>query len=272
MTESDRAETEFNRKRAEEELRRTWELLRAVADEVSDAIFVKDRGGKYLVFNKAASRLTGKSAAEVLGRDDTAIFDLHSAQDVMQRDRRVMEAGVAETQEEDLTADGVARTYLATKAPYYDERGNVGGVIGISRDITDWKRAEAVLRDREELYRLLTEKANDFIRLHDLTGRSIYCSPSVERLYGRVPTTLFEFQHPDDAEICRKWWERCADEFRSWWMARKPCRTSKSMCKRSTAISTPFRGTKCTGQPASAFSTARPPCSRPCLLIRAAAT
>jgi two-component system cell cycle sensor histidine kinase/response regulator CckA len=219
MTESDRAENEFDRQRAEEELRRTWELLRAVADEVSDAIFVKDRGGKYLVFNKAAGRLTGKSAAEVLGRDDTAIFDLDSARDVMQRDRRIMAAGLAETQEEDLTANGVTRTYLATKAPYYDQHGNVGGVFGISRDITDWKRAEAVLRDREELYRLFTEKANDFIRLHDLTGRSIYCSPSVERLYGHVPTTLFEFQHPDDAETCRQWWERVlagSDELLYW--------------------------------------------------------
>ena len=80
MTESDRAENEFDRKRTEEELRRTWELLRAVADEVTDAIFVKDRGGKYLLFNKAASHLTGKTAEEVLGRDDTAIFDLDSAE------------------------------------------------------------------------------------------------------------------------------------------------------------------------------------------------
>jgi two-component system cell cycle sensor histidine kinase/response regulator CckA len=60
MTEPDGAEMKSNDKRAEEELRRTWELLRAVADEVTDVIFVKDRGGKYLLFNKAASHLTGR--------------------------------------------------------------------------------------------------------------------------------------------------------------------------------------------------------------------
>src|SRR5437016_5475921 len=94
MTESDLAQIELKRKAAEEELQRAGELLRAVADEVSDAIFVKDRNGKYLLFNKAASRLTGKSAAEVLGRDDTAIFDPDGARVVMERDRRVMAAGV----------------------------------------------------------------------------------------------------------------------------------------------------------------------------------
>jgi PAS domain S-box-containing protein len=90
MTESDHARIESERNHSEEELQRISVLLRAVADEVTDAIFVKDLSGKYLLFNKAASHLTGKSAAEVLGRDDTAIFDPQSARVVMERDRRVM--------------------------------------------------------------------------------------------------------------------------------------------------------------------------------------
>jgi len=88
MAKSDDAQIESKRRRAEEQLRPTGELLRAVADGVTDAIFVKDRNGKYLLFNKAASRLTGKSAGEVLGRDDTAIFDVDSARIVMGWPRR----------------------------------------------------------------------------------------------------------------------------------------------------------------------------------------
>ena len=68
----------------------------------------------------------------------------------MERDRRVMAAGVAGTEEEELTAAGITRTYLATKAPYHDEAGKVVGLIGISRDITERNRAEAVLRHRED--------------------------------------------------------------------------------------------------------------------------
>jgi len=142
MAQPDLAQIEAERRRVQEELRRTCELLRAIADGVSDAIYVKDPTGKYLLCNKAASRLTGKSAAEVLGRDDTAIFDIDSARVVMEGDRRVIMAGVAETKEVELTATGVTRTYLSTKAPYRDEQGNIVGVIGISRDITERKRAE----------------------------------------------------------------------------------------------------------------------------------
>jgi two-component system, cell cycle sensor histidine kinase and response regulator CckA len=65
---------------------------------------------------------------------------------------------------------------------------------------------EERLRDRDELVRVLTEHANDFIRVHDIDGRSVYASPSVLRLYGREPATMFELAHPEDAEACRRWW------------------------------------------------------------------
>src|SRR5260221_8284359 len=111
MAKSDDAQIESKRWRAEEQLRPTGELLRAVADGVTDAIFVKDRNGKYLLFNKAASRLTGKSAGEVLGRDDTAIFDPDSARIVMERDRRGMAPRGAGGEEEETTPHRGAPTH-----------------------------------------------------------------------------------------------------------------------------------------------------------------
>jgi PAS domain S-box-containing protein len=70
------------------------------------------------------------------------------------------------------------------------------------------RRSNEALRERGELMRVLTDNANDFIRLHTIEGRSIYASPSVERLYGRQPTTIFESAHPEDLEACQRWWEQ----------------------------------------------------------------
>ena len=63
----------------------------------------------------------------------------------MAHDRRVMESGVADTDEKQLTAGGVTRTYLASKAPYRDRQGNIVGIIGICHDITERKRTEEAL-------------------------------------------------------------------------------------------------------------------------------
>jgi PAS domain S-box-containing protein len=131
-------------------------------------VFVKDRGGKYLLFNEAAARFVGKAVAEVLGRDDTELFDPAGAERVMDRDRRVMTSGRAETDEETLTAAGTTRTYLATKAPYRDATGTVIGLVGISRDITERKRAEEAL----VLFRALIDRTADVIEVVDpATGR-----------------------------------------------------------------------------------------------------
>lgn len=67
------------RLRAEADLRRTTELLRAVADETTDAVFVKDRQGRYLLCNPATARFFGRPAEEVIGKDDAALFDADSA-------------------------------------------------------------------------------------------------------------------------------------------------------------------------------------------------
>ena len=173
-----------DRKQAEAELHKTAELLRAVADGTSDALFVKDRNGKYLFFNEAASRFVGKPVNQVLGVDDTALFDAQSAQYIMARDRHVMETGNVETEEETVSAAGITRTFLATKGPYRDERGNIVGTIGIATDITERKRAEQVIRANEERYRTLFESCGDAIYVLSFTGRICSANPAAARMTG----------------------------------------------------------------------------------------
>jgi PAS domain S-box-containing protein len=162
-------------RQSEHELRRTSHLLQAVADGTTDAIFVKDRQGHYLFFNEAAARFVGRAAADVIGQTDAAIFEPASVERIRQQDRRVMDSGRVHTDEEELTAAGVTRTYLVTKAPYWDDRGNVAGVIGISRDITQRKRAEHELRASEERLRALIAAVPDMIFRLDPAGVFVDC-------------------------------------------------------------------------------------------------
>jgi two-component system cell cycle sensor histidine kinase/response regulator CckA len=194
------------RRRAEEELRRTADLLRAVADGTTDAVFVKDRNGKYLLFNEAAARFVRKSAEEVLGKDDTNLFDPDSARCVMEWDRRVMESGQVETVEEVLTAAGVTRAYQATKAPYRDAAGNVIGLIGISREITERKRAEQAVRRSEERLRQAVRVSNLGIFDHDHLTGTVDWSPEERAIHGweaeRAPTVseFVAMLHPEDRD------------------------------------------------------------------------
>ena len=195
-------------RQAEEELRRTAALLRAVAGGTTDAVFIKDRAGRYLLCNEAGSRLISRSVAEVLGKDDTELFEPESARTVMEWDRRVMTAGTVETLEHELTAGGVIRAWIATKAPYRDEHGNVVGVIGIARDVTERKRAEDAVRDSERKLSQAQRIAHVGYWDRDLDADRITWSDEVYRIFGLPPQesalSLAQYQeliHPEDRPI-----------------------------------------------------------------------
>ena len=194
-----------------EESRKTANLLQAVIDAAPDLVYVKDRNGRYLYVNKADEKLKGLPIAEILGRDDTAIFPIDFARELMANDRRVMDRGVAYELEEEPVLDGVLRTYLSNKAPYRDEKGEVIGLIGISRDVTAMKHAEAALRRSEARWQFALDGSGDGIWDWDLQTGTVFYSRQWKAMLGyaedEIGTGVNEWSdrvHPDDLPRCRE--------------------------------------------------------------------
>lgn len=118
-------------------------LLSAIINSTPDAIFVKDMEGKYLLFNHAASNMTGKSEKEALGNTDDVLFTLEGAKTIREIDQKIINEGTINSHEEYATTlAGQEKVFWATKGPIYNADGSVLGIFGISRDITEQKHAE----------------------------------------------------------------------------------------------------------------------------------
>ncbi len=129
-------------------------LLSDIAYGSADAIFAKDRQGRYLMFNRAACGFAGKTEDQVVGQDDSVLFPPEQAALVRAHDRQVMEEDRIITSEETLDTPAGTLTFLAIKGPLHDENGRVTGMYGISRDITERSKSEDSLRrGNEELQR-----------------------------------------------------------------------------------------------------------------------
>jgi PAS domain S-box-containing protein len=166
------------------ELQKNLSLLRGITEGTTDSIFVKDLQGRYLMINSAGARLLGRTVEEVIGKNDAELFAPENGREIMAADRKVVESGKTQTYEELGVSAGMARTFLSTKGPHRDPNGEIIGLLGICRDITDRKRAEEEFRQSQQKLRIHFEHTPLAVVEWDTHLRITEWSSSAERVFG----------------------------------------------------------------------------------------
>ncbi len=143
------------RKKAEKALRESEEKYRVLIDNASDFIFMIDREDRVLSLNKAAARLLGREPEEIVRKSIYDIFPNEIAAEYSRRLKEVFRTGESKTMTERMIAQGNETWILTSLNPVRNPEGKIAAVTGVSRDITERKRAEEKLRQSEERYRSL---------------------------------------------------------------------------------------------------------------------
>jgi PAS domain S-box-containing protein len=125
-------------------------LLEIIAEQSTDAIYVKDVAGRYMLFNRQAGHFVGRKSSDVVGLDDRALFPPEDAEGIMATDRQLMAEGAVRTFEEAVTTADGPRTFLTTKGPIYAEGDQLVGVFGITRDISERVAAQKALMEKAD--------------------------------------------------------------------------------------------------------------------------
>jgi len=186
--------------------RRSLGLLRAVIDNTSDIIFIKDKDSRYILANRAFGEAFGHPPEFYIGGDDTRLFPPEKAARVHEADRLIMATGQSVRIEDTQVIDGELRHFLVVKNPYRDESGAIIGIVGVAADITELKRAEAARLESEARYRLLVESSPDGNWVHR-AGVTLYVNPAMVRMLGArsadelVGRSIYEFIRPHDHDL-----------------------------------------------------------------------
>jgi PAS domain S-box-containing protein len=186
------------RKRAEAELHRSHAFLRQVIDTDPNFIFAKDRDGRYAMANKAVADCYGTTVEDLIGKSDTDFNgNAEEVEFFRQNDLEVMDSAKDRFIPEERLTDAGGRTrWLQTvKRPIFDDQGRVQMVLGAATDITERKRMEEVLLQRErDLSAALEERERISQDLHDGILQSLYaiglglesCKPLIRKQQGQV--------------------------------------------------------------------------------------
>jgi len=134
--------------KAEEALAFERDLLRAMLDNSPDSIYFKDLKSRFIRCSRALAGHMGiKNPDEAIGKTDFDYFKPEHAQRAFNDEQRIIKTGepiIAQAEKEALPS-GEERWVLTSKVPLRNRQGTVMGTLGISRDITELKRAEAEL-------------------------------------------------------------------------------------------------------------------------------
>lgn len=166
-------------------------LLGHLMDGLPDAVFFKDRKGAFIRVNRALASWYGLAdPAEAVGKSEADFYPSEFARSTLESEQGLLNAGTPFLdQEEKITGrDGKTHWVSTSKIPLKDERGEVVGILGISRDIKSVKRAERQVRDSDALYQSLIESLPQCIFRKDAEGHYVYVNQRLCALFGLTPT------------------------------------------------------------------------------------
>ncbi|MFZ1290891.1 MAG: PAS domain-containing sensor histidine kinase [Melioribacteraceae bacterium] len=162
-----------NRRKYQAQLENERDLLEALMDNIPDTIYFKDTNSKFIRINKAQAELLGSpTCTYAIGKTDFDFFTSKNANDAFNDEKKLFKSKkslISKTEHIKLSS-GKYKWVSATKVPILDKNGNITGLVGISRDITDLKIAQSkILKFAKELQYINAAKDKFFsILAHDL--------------------------------------------------------------------------------------------------------
>jgi PAS domain S-box-containing protein len=193
------------RRRMEAALRDSEEKLRVMFDSIADGITVTDMEGRILDVNDEACRMLGCSSKEgIVGSQYFEIIGKEQGAKAVKYMQRILKGKPGGTIEYTLPSlKGGEVNIEATATVLRDSSGEPTAIVGVARDVTERKRMEAALRDREERLRTLLQSTPDFIMEADRDGKILFINYTVPEMTAEqaIGTSLYDYISPESQEV-----------------------------------------------------------------------
>jgi len=175
------------RKQAEAQLAKEQDLLRALLNSSTDAVYFKDRQSRFLRCSAAMAPLFNLSSPdELIGKSDFDFQGEEHARRAFEDEQEIIRTGrpvIAKTEKEEWP-DGRVTWALTSKMPMRNKAGEIVGTFGISKDITAIKEADEALHSQQELTQLIIDQAFDAVVTADIDFKVIGCNRQAEKTLG----------------------------------------------------------------------------------------
>ncbi|MFJ7371254.1 PAS domain S-box protein [Lysinibacillus sp. NPDC098008] len=180
--------------------------MKALFYSTMDAIDFLDLDGNVLDVNPAFEKLYGWKREEIIGKKLPIIPEYRNHQQEELLEKAKLRKQITTMETTCIKKDGSPVEISLTFSPLLDKRGNLLGTAGITRDISERKQLEKLLRESEERYRKVVELSPKGIVIHR-DGTIVYANPSALKMLkedNAIGKTIDTYLHPDFKEVSKK--------------------------------------------------------------------
>jgi PAS domain S-box-containing protein len=179
------------------DLRESEARYRRIVDTSSEGIWAFGPDSTATFVNARMAEMLGCSGEEMIGRPVTDFLFEEDAPDHL-RKMKNRRQGMSESYECRLRRqDGQVVWTHVSATPVFDGKHQVRGSFAMFTDITERKRAEALLHEREQEFRAVVENSPDIIARYDRECRRIYINPAMQRMFN-LPTEMIIGSKPGE--------------------------------------------------------------------------
>jgi len=165
------------------------DAFKCLFENASDAIYILDKSGKFVVVNHKAEELTGFKRQDFIGKPFRKIIPSKSLPkairgflDVIRGEEVRLELEIKTAAKKTTLVEVTSRALIV--------KGKIVGTLGVVRDISECKKMEETLRESEEKFRRIFESANDCLIYLDRSGRILDVNEKAVRVFGGLREEL----------------------------------------------------------------------------------
>ena len=191
---------------AQRELDQRRHMLRSIIDNAPAQISLKGLDGRYQLVNRAFAASRGLEPRELIGRTHADVSLSDHSREAAAHDLEVINTETPVMRERSvLLPDGTRYTEMVTKYPVRDASGEIVGIGSFSTDISELKRTQQSLSERDEEFRSIFESSHIGMSLQNESGRRLYVNNAYCNILGvsredLEGTTVIDFTYPDDID------------------------------------------------------------------------
>ncbi|RPI71816.1 MAG: PAS domain-containing sensor histidine kinase, partial [Ignavibacteriales bacterium] len=162
-------------KEAEEAKRESETLYKTVVESMAEGLLITDIDDKILFANKRMSEITGYPVNEMIGKKGYDILLEPKDRKIILEKNKLRLNNSSDTYEIQMRKkDGTKWWSRISGTPFKSSKGEVIGTLGVLNDITEFKRAQKLVRESEDRYRSVVEQVNEVIYQTDSVGKFIF--------------------------------------------------------------------------------------------------